>query len=333
MTTLTVCHRLRSVTTPPLRAPAEVLAAPAWAEALAAFADHLVLQRDASEHTVAAYLRDAGDLAAFCVDLAIDDPDDVELLVLRRYLADLGERGLARATVARRASTVRTFFRFLARSGRVTRDPATLLGTPKQGRSLPRVLRPEQVVALLQVPDVTTAEGARDRALLELLYSSGARVSEACGLDLGRVDLPQGLVRLFGKGRKERIVPLGEPCRDALAHYLDAGRPRLHGGRTTDALFLNGRGARLGPRDARTVVTRAGRSAGVGHVTPHTLRHSYATHLLEGGADLRAVQELLGHASLATTQRYTHLSRGQLVEIHALAHPRAGARRNGRYGR
>jgi site-specific recombinase XerD len=321
------------VTTSPLRAPAEVLAAPAWHDGLAAFRDHLVLQRDASAHTVAAYVRDAADLAAFCVDLAVDDPADVELLVLRRYLAHLGERGLARATVARRTSTVRTFFRFLLRTGRVERDPASLLGTPKQGRTLPRVLRPEQVAALITAPDTHTPEGSRDRALLELLYSSGARVSEACGLDLAAVDLPQGLVRLFGKGRKERLVPLGEPCRDALDRYVREARPVLHAGAVIDAVFLNGRGDRLGSRDARSIVQRAGRAAGVGHVTPHTLRHSYATHLLEGGADLRAVQELLGHASLATTQRYTHLSRGQLVEVHTLAHPRARSRRNGRNGR
>ncbi|MBW3621016.1 MAG: tyrosine recombinase [Actinobacteria bacterium] len=305
----------------------------AWHTALEAFRDHLVWQRGASANTVAAYVRDVSDLARFCVELSIVDPGEVELLVLRRYLADLGERGLARATVARRASTVRSFFSFLARAGHVERDPAQLLGTPKQGRTLPRVLRPEQVAALLLVPDTSAPAGLRDRALLELLYATGARVAEACGLDLGALDLPQGLVRLFGKGQKERIVPLGEPSIDALRAYLDAGRPALSGGTATDALLLNGRGGRLGTRDARTIVERSGRVAGVGHVTPHTLRHSYATHLLEGGADLRAVQELLGHASLATTQRYTHLSRGQLVEIHATAHPRARSRRNGRSGR
>lgn len=333
MTTRIVCHRLRCVSSPTRSGPDATTVAPAWDAALAAFAEHLVLQRDASPHTVAAYVRDIADLAGFCVDLAVEAPGEVELLLLRRYLADLGERGLARATVARRASTVRTFFRFLTRAGAIDRDPATLLGTPKQGRTLPRVLRPEQVAAVILAADVTTPRGLRDRALLEVLYATGARVSEACGLDVGAVDLPQGLVRLFGKGRKERIVPLGEPSVDALRAYLDHGRPALSDGTATDALLLNGRGGRLGTRDARTAVERAGRTAGVGHVTPHTLRHSYATHLLEGGADLRAVQELLGHASLATTQRYTHLSRGQLVEIHATSHPRARSRRNGRSGR
>lgn len=300
---------------------------PAWREAIAAFRDHLVLGRDHSDHTVAAYLTDATGLASFCADLAVEHPDEVELVVLRRYLADQSERGYARSTIARRASSVRTLFRFLARQGYVARDVSQLLGTPKQGRNLPRVLRPEQVVAVITSPDPSTPTGLRDRALIELLYATGARVSEACGLDLEAVDLPQGLVRLLGKGRKERIVPLGEPCRDALRAYLDAGRPLLAAPAARDAVFLNGRGDRLGTRDARTAVERAGRQAGVGHVTPHTLRHSYATHLLEGGADLRAVQELLGHASLATTQRYTHLSRGRLLEVHAMAHPRAGRRR------
>jgi integrase/recombinase XerD len=156
------------------------------------------------------------------------------------------------------------------------------------------------------------------------LYASGARISEATGLDLDALDLPQGLVRLQGKGDKQRIVPIGEPAIDALRDYLARGRPEL-AERTTNAVFLNGRGERLGTRDARSIVVAVGRAAGVGHVTPHTLRHSFATHLLEAGADIRLVQELLGHASLATTQRYTHLSRGRLREIHATSHPRARA--------
>ncbi len=213
------------------RVPGDEVPAPsrAWTAAIDAFVDHLVLQRDHSEHTVAAYRRDATDLATFCTGLGIEHPDEVELLVLRRYLADLAERGYARATIARRASAVRTLHRFLARDGIVSRDVSRLLGTPKQGRTLPRVLRPDQVVAVLTAPDTATPAGLRDRALLEVLYATGARVSEACGLDLGAVDLSQGLVRLFGKGRKERIVPLGDPARDALDAYLAGGRPHLAG--------------------------------------------------------------------------------------------------------
>jgi site-specific recombinase XerD len=239
----------------------------------------------------------------------------------------LAERGYARSTAARRASTFRVWFGLLERRGVVPSDPTLLLGTPKQGRHLPRVLRVDQVTALLEAPPADTAVGRRDRALLELLYATGARVAEACGLDIDAVDDVQQLVRLDGKGGKQRIVPLGEPAVDALREYLAAGRPELMTDGATAALLLNTRGGRLGTRDARTAVERAGRSAGLGHVTPHTLRHSYATHLLEHGADVRQVQELLGHASLATTQRYTHLSRGRLREVHAAAHPRANARK------
>ena len=172
--------------------------------------------------------------------------------------------------------------------------------------------------------------GLRDRALLEVLYASGARVSEACGLDLDTVDLDQRQVRLAGKGGRERIVPLGAPAVDACRRYLAEGRAALVGEQTTTALLLSTRGGRLGVRDARTAVGRAARAAGLGHVTPHTLRHAFATHLLDRGADLRQVQELLGHASLATTQRYTHLSRGRLQEVHSSAHPRARAARAAR---
>ena len=299
---------------------------PAWAGAIDAFVAYLTGERDVSPGTAIAYRRDVSDLARWCADLGIDHPGEVELVVLRRYLAYLAGAGYARSTMARKASALRTCFAFLRRRGYVDRDPANLLITPKQGRALPRVLRPDQVVALLLAPDPTSPTGLRDRALLELLYSSGARVSEACALDLADLQLAEEQVRLFGKGRKERIVPLGEPAIAALDSYVLTGRSELSSG-AEPALFLNTRGDRLGPRDARTAVTNAARTAGLGRVTPHTLRHSYATHLLEGGADLRAVQELLGHASLQTTQRYTHVSRGRLVEVYTAAHPRAGVRR------
>lgn len=313
----------------PAGGDADVLA-PAWRAAVAMLVDHLELERGRGEHTVDAYRRDATDLGRTCTDWGIDHPGEVELLTLRRYLASLTERGYARATIARRASVVRSLFALLKRRGVVERDPATLLASPKQGRHLPRVLRVDEVGRLLDAPDPATPVGLRDRALLELLYASGARVGEACGLDVGGVDLPQAQVRLFGKGAKERIAPIGQPAVLALRTYLDLARPELANGTAEDALLLNTRGERLGTRDARTAVERAGIQAGVGHVTPHTLRHSFATHLLESGADVRVVQELLGHASLATTQRYTHLSRGRLREVHALAHPRARADRSGR---
>jgi site-specific recombinase XerD len=298
-----------------------------WDEAIELLVDHVALERGRRAATVAAYRADARDLARTCLDWGIERPDEVQLATLRRYLAVLAERGYARSTTARRASTLRVWFGLLERRGVVPSDPTLLLATPKQGRHLPRVLRVDQVVALLQAPPDDTPVGRRDRALLELLYGTGARVAEACALDLGAVDEAQQLVRLDGKGGKQRLVPLGEPAIDALRSYLTHGRAHLAAGVTSGALLLNTRGTRLGTRDARSAVERAATVAGLGHVTPHTLRHSYATHLLEHGADLRQVQELLGHASLATTQRYTHLSRGRLREVHNAAHPRANARK------
>lgn len=310
------------------RSPQPSHGAPAWTQAIEAFVDHLALERGRRPNTVAAYRRDAVDFARTVTDWGISRPADVELVHLRRYLAELGARGYARSTLARRASTLRTWFALLERRGITSGNPAALVVAPKLGRHLPRVLRVDEVDRLLAAPQAATPAGLRDRALLELLYASGARVSEACGLDLSALDLPQQLVRLAGKGGKSRIVPVGEPAADALRDYLRAGRPQLAAGAATDAVLLNTRGDRLGTRDARTAVDKAARAAGLGRVTPHTLRHSFATHLLDNGADIRIVQELLGHVSLATTQRYTHLSRGRLREVHARAHPRARVQRD-----
>jgi site-specific recombinase XerD len=309
----------------PVVAPSTPLSGP-WKEALELLDHHLRLEKGRSPHTVAGYLADARDVAATCTAWGIVAPSEVELLVLRRYLADLDDAGYARATVARRSSTLRVWFALLARRGLVPHDPAALLGTPKQGRHLPRVLRVDEVERLLDVPDVATPVGARDRALLELLYGCGARVAEACALDLDAVDRQQRLVRLHGKGDKERLVPLGRPAVAAVDHYLVVGRPALLAARTgaaTDALLLNTRGGRLGTRDARSVVERHATAAALGHVTPHTLRHSFATHLLEGGADLASVQEMLGHADISNTQLYTHVDRDYLRDVHRRYHPRS----------
>ncbi|MFN2556670.1 MAG: tyrosine recombinase XerC [Nitriliruptorales bacterium] len=297
---------------------------------------HIALERGRSPNTAAAYRRDAEHLARFCADQGCSQPAGVNHSLLRRFLVELAQSGYARSSIARKVSVARSFFAFLARRGYTAHDPGPMLRSPKQAQHLPRVLRPDQVAALLTSPDPATPAGKRDRALLELLYGCGARVAEACELDLGRLDLRQRQVRLLGKGRKERIVPLGEPAVDALAEYLSEGRPALAAlaaarpdrgiSAQSNAVFLNSRGGPLGVRSARTIIERAARSAGLGRVTPHTLRHSCATHLLEGGADLRSVQELLGHVSLATTQRYTHLSRGRLVEVYASAHPHARGR-------
>lgn len=306
----------------------------AWREAVALLVDHVSGELGRRDNTVAAYRRDAEDVARTCSGWGIDRPSQVDALVLRRYLARLHADGYARSTAARRTSTLRIWFALLARRGVTSVDPAAGLATPKQGRHLPRVLRVDQVTALLEAADGTEPIELRDRALLELLYASGARIGEVCPLAMDAVDLAQQLVRLEGKGGKQRIVPIGDEAVNALRRYLAVGRPQLlaEGGSgsgaashlaVSDVVFVTARGASLGVRTAREVVARAARRAGLGHVTPHTLRHSVATHLLERGADLRQVQELLGHASLATTQRYTHLSRGQLREIHTAAHPRA----------
>ena len=304
---------------------------PAWRVAVDELVAHVGLERGRRAHTLAAYRSDAEDVARRLAAHGFVRPDGVERDDLRAHLADLADEGYARSSLARRTSVLRTWFALLRRRGIVTSDPAALLVTPKQGRHLPRVLRVDQVEALLAAPVGTDPTALRDRALLELLYASGARVAEACGLTLDALDLVQAQVRLDGKGGKDRIVPIGRPAVTALDAYVRDARPallaRADAGRGTgraDGVVLRGdRGGPLGTRDARTLVGRHAAAAGLGHVTPHTLRHSFATHLLEGGADVRVVQELLGHASLATTQRYTHLSRGRLREVHARAHPRA----------
>jgi site-specific recombinase XerD len=314
----------------------------AWQLAVEELVRHTRSERGRRPHTVDAYRRDALDAARALSAVGFTSPHAIGRDELRGYLADLADAGYARSTIARRTSTLRTWFALLERRGHVQADPAALLLSPKQGRHLPRVLRVDQIEAMIDGTDPTTPTGSRDRALLELLYASGARVNEACTLTLDRLDLAQAQVRLEGKGGKDRIVPIGGAAIRALTAYLDTARPVLLAGGAgnasarggarstaatpTDGIVLRGdRGGPLGTRDARTVVERVALAVGVGHVTPHTLRHSFATHLLEGGADLRVVQELLGHASLATTQRYTHLSRGRLREVHASAHPRARA--------
>jgi site-specific recombinase XerD len=258
----------------------------------------------------------------------VTDPADVEPLLLRRFLALLRTRGLATASLARKGAALRTCFRYLARRGLIADDPAAALGTPRGPRRLPAVLKQGQVDRLLAGPRPTDAVGLRDRAILELLYATGIRVGELCGLRLGDVDLAADTVRVLGKGAKERIVPFGEPARDALLDYLTGGRsrmlPRQGDAAALQALFFNRRGRPMTQRDVRGMVERYRSAGGLPTGTsPHTLRHSFATHLLEGGADLRTVQELLGHVALTTTQTYTHVSNERLRQVYEQAHPRA----------
>lgn len=290
--------------------------------ALRLFLEHLSAERNAAAHTVRAY---AQDLQQFVAHLRGElgrepGPQDVDHLAIRSFLASLHRRGLKKVSAARRLSALRTFFRFLCREGILTRNPARLIVAPRVEKRVPAPLDEREVDALLAAPGAGIAP-LRARALLELLYATGVRCAELVSLDVAQVDLEERTLRVLGKGSKERIVPFGRAAARALQDWLPARarlRPRC------SALFLNARGGRLSDRSVRTILTReVQRTALERHASPHTLRHSFATHLLERGADLRAIQELLGHASLSTTQRYTHVNTRHLLEIYRKAHPRA----------
>lgn len=293
------------------------------------FADHLVLERGRSAHTQRAYLGDIGSLLDF---LATAKPypvlADLTLPVMRSWLALQAGAGAARTTLARRTSAVKTFTAWAARRGLLTSDPATRLQVPKAHRTLPAVLRQDQALDALAAAKSGAAEGdpiaLRDLLIVELLYATGIRVSELCGLDVDDVDTGRRLVRVLGKGNKQRTVPFGDPAQAAISAWLSDGRPALATAASGNALVLGVRGRRIDPRQARTVVHQTVAVVdGAPDMGPHGLRHSAATHLVEGGADLRVVQELLGHSTLATTQLYTHVSVARLRAVHDQAHPRA----------
>lgn len=293
------------------------------------FERHLRAERGLSEHTCRAYLGDLADLVEFlAAERGVTDLARTELGDLRAWLAGMSRsRGAARSTVARRAAAARTFFRWAARTGRVPIDPSLRLQAPGKTRTLPGVLRQREASSLMDLAAVAADDDdplhVRDRAVLELLYASGIRVGELAALDLDDVDLVQQVVRVLGKGGKERVVPFGRPAQEALVTWA-AYRPRLATPTSGPALFLGRRGRRVDPRQVRETVHRMlAHVPGAPDLGPHGLRHSAATHLLEGGADLRLVQELLGHASLATTQIYTHVSTERLRSSYEQAHPRA----------
>ena len=269
-----------------------------------------------SSATRTAYLSDVGAFAEWMARGGVDGPAGVDRMHLRRYLASLGTRRLARATIARKAAALRCYFSWSLRQGHIGSDPARSLRAPAGGGRLPRVLSGGEVAALLDAPAVTPLE-LRDVAVLELLYAAGLRVSELCGLDRGDIDLRDRTVTVLGKGGKQRRVPIHDTAVAALRAWLHDGRDAMDG--PPEAVFVNQRGARLGPRDVRRILDR--RATAPTH--PHALRHTYATHLLDGGADLRVVQELLGHSSLATTQVYTHVSKERLRSVYDGTHPRA----------
>ena len=288
--------------------------------AIEQFCSYLESERNVSAHTLAAYQSDLSQFAAFLSSQkGVSTPEEVDHLTLRHYLAQL-HKGHAKSSVGRKLSAIRALFRFLVREGRLAKNPAELVATPKKEKRLPFHLNIDQVTALMGAPPVSGELASRDRAVLEILYSCGIRVSELTGMNVGDLDLQGGLARVLGKGGKERLVPVGSCARQAAAAYLEE-----RGGPAPDApLILNARGGRLTRRSVgRMVDAHMLLIAAMRKVSPHTLRHTFATHLLEGGADLRAIQELLGHASLSTTQKYTHVSIDRLMEVYDKAHPKA----------
>jgi integrase/recombinase XerC len=301
---------------------------PADQRLIDAFVDHLSLERRLSPHTVTAYEHDVASLALF-LHRAESSLSAARYPQLRRWLAQLATREYARASIARKAASVRTFFAWAARRGAIESNPAALLSRPTPASRLPVVLKKAEASQLAEAPSGDDPLALRDRAIIELLYGSGLRVAELCGLGVWDVDLDGRRVRVMGKGAKERVVPMGDFAAAAIEGYLRSGRPILAPANPDmvspdeEALFFNRRRKRMTPRDVRAMMQRyVRRTLGARTVGPHTLRHSFATHLLEGGADIRAVQDLLGHASLATTQRYTHVSRSALFDVHRRSHPR-----------
>jgi integrase/recombinase XerC len=285
------------------------------------FTAYLQTERDVSPHTLAAYRSDLAQMLNFAVQERGEavSAQDVDHLLLRRYLAGLS-KDTRKSSIGRKLAAIRSFFRFLLRRGSIARNPAELIATPKKEQRLSFHLDIDQATSLMETSNDDSKYALRDRAILELLYSSGLRVSELTALNIGELDPGTGMVRVTGKGGKERIVPVGSRALEALQEYLD----QRGDGAANGALFLNTRGGRINRRSvARIVDAHVLKIAAFKRISPHTLRHTFATHMLEGGADLRAIQELLGHASLSTTQKYTHVSIDRLMEVYDKAHPKA----------
>lgn len=284
----------------------------------------LTAEKNASPYTIRNYGHEIRECLDFLKRQGIESWDGVEREVLRKYLAWLAEQGLAKSSVVRRVSELRSFGKWLQREGHLKINPFQTLSAPKKPQRLPGVLSVQDTAALLMAPDTSNPQGMRDRAILEMLYAAGMRVSELVALDLRDVDRSRAEVRVLGKGNKERIVLLGKPALAALEQYLTEGRPKLIGKKISNALFLNRFGTRLTARAVQMMLDKYSTQIGLKQpVTPHLLRHTFATHMLDGGADLRVVQELLGHAQLATTQVYTHVSQAQMQQVYQKAHPRA----------
>lgn len=290
------------------------------------YISYLEVERNASPYTVRNYTTDLLGFFQFLRDKEVDSLKEVDRHTLRDYLSQLMEKGFVKASIARKLSAIRSFYRYLLREEIIATNPVATTSSPKLDKRLPSFLTIEEINRLLEAPDLSTPQGLRDRALLELLYASGLRVSELVSLNLERVNLDTNEIRVWGKGSKERMVLMGEPAAEALRAYLRQGRPKLFGTRIrmTNALFINRYGERLIERRVQRILEKYTNIAGIGkRVYPHMLRHTFATHLLDGGADLRVVQELLGHASLSSTQIYTHVSKSQAKKVYLSAHPMA----------
>ena len=301
-------------------------------DAIRAFLTFLEVERGASPETVRAYHSDLRQFVGFVRSrrsTAADSPcpADLSAEVVRLFLGWLDRKGEKKSSLVRKLAAIRSLYRFLLREGQATRNPAAEVRTPKVPQHLPKVLTKEDANALMEFPEGDTILPLRDRAILETLYSTGARVGELVGLDWGDLNLTEGIARFRGKGRKERIVPVGHVAIDVLQEYrevsFEAASKQQHSRISADPVFINSRGGRLTARSVERIVAKHSRRLVGGRVSPHTLRHSFATHLLDEGADLRAIQEMLGHASLGTTQKYTHVSTGHLLEVYDRAHPRA----------
>jgi integrase/recombinase XerC len=290
------------------------------------FLTHLRVNQNYSEHTLESYGLDLRQFIEFLTAKNYSDMEALNYLVFRSYLADLKANNLARTTIARKLSCLRSFFKFLCRQGYLAQNPLMSVATPKRERKLPEFLYLEELNQLLSLPDGNTPLGIRDQAILELFYSSGLRLQEVVNLQVADLDLSRSYVKVFGKGSKERIVPLGGAARRSIERYLTEVRPQLiaKNGKETKALFLNYQGTRLSGRSIQRLFSKYIKQLALDRkISPHTLRHTFATHLLENGADLRVVQELLGHVDLSSTQIYTHLTKERIRAVYLKSHPRA----------
>ena len=287
------------------------------------YLSYLAVERGSSKNTVAAYGRDLSRYLAWLAERGVREPNDVTRELVQDHVAALAGAGLAPASVERAVSAIKGFHRFMVSDEISDELPTEDVPLPAKPARLPDVISRDEAERLLDQPFPSTPAGLRDHAILEVLYGCGLRASELCGLDKRAVLLDEGVLRVLGKGEKERVVPVMGAAEAALVEYLERGRGALVGRRPTSAVFLNARGGRLSRQSVHAIVERYGRVAGIRDLHPHTLRHSFATHLLEGGADLRVVQELLGHANIATTQLYTHVDRSHVRRVYLAAHPRA----------